>query len=777
MKKTKIVALLLSVLLALSLFPTYVFASGDGYLSELAFGTATSAANKGNLSFDKAFNGDVYDYTLYVKDGQTSLSVWATLSTAGNGKEIVCKYTRTNGKDSEVKITSAKAAGASLAMVLGKNYDGNKLTVEVGEQKYNINIVRTSSLSSISVNIGKMNINLNKSFSASVTEYTASVPYGAKPTVSAAPTTAEGTVVSVGGKESGSVQELSWDESKREAVLEITVYKQDNESITKTVYKITFTAPEISGFQGSGTSEDPFLIKSGEDMKTLSDAVAAGTTFKGFCFRLENDITLPAGWAPIGTKTAKFFFAGEFNGAGHLITIPKGEKAPFGVTVEAYLHDFDIYGEEINGSAVVDIYTTGASNKTYVIIENVNLKSGTKTLKAGYIGGYSSGSTPIYISDCTVEKGVIIGYDKSQKWVGSFGGEYNGFIKNCVSYADVYGTDFVGGIIADKGQTMGSFEIENCKFYGNVEATGNYAGGICGAGYGGTNFGMASAPNSPAVTIKNCFADGNVKGNNYVGGILGGEGAVYQCWENGIGEISGNCFRGKLTAAGENAYIGGIIGFYGGLDKYTIINDNTYAEDCGAQKGIGFVAWVDTDYADHETSSGANYLNSGDRDTPLPDIKFGTGRWDPKVFTKRDLNRNDDPLGVDAQKLSRAVESDSAIAKAVDEKIKALGTITLSSKSAIEEIFSLYNALTEKQKALVTKKAELDSAKAAYEELAAAQGSGSGEQNANPASGSQTEKSPKTGNDGYVRIYLILMLAALAASCSAFKKLKATEIK
>ena len=55
----------------------------------------------------------------------------------------------------------------------------------------------------------------------------------------------------------------------------------------------------------------------------------------------------------------------------------------------------------------------------------------------------------------TVEDGVVIGYDKQQSGIGSFAGQFNGYIYNCVSYADVYGVDNVGGIVGVKGQPMG----------------------------------------------------------------------------------------------------------------------------------------------------------------------------------------------------------------------------------------------------------------------------------------------------------------------------------
>ncbi len=772
MKKIKLLSLILSAVLLLSILPVNVFAIGNGSLAELSFGTAAAAVNKGNLKLDKDFDSDVYEYNLYVPDGQTSLSVWATLNDSNSNDTIKCLYTKTNGKDGGVTVTSGKATGASLSMVLGKNYTGNTLSIVAGSLTYTVNIIRTSSLSGISVKIGDSDFPLKENFSASKSVYNIDLPYGAKPVITATATTPAESIVTVSGSDSGNEVALLWKDDLTASV-EIAVYKNGSENITKNVYILNVTAPTLSKISGYGSNDAPFVIKSADDMKTLSEAVAGGQSFKNFCFKLDNDITLPSEWTPIGTSTTKYPFSGNFNGNGHLITIPKGGKAPFGATVEAYLHDFDIFGEEINGTGVVDIYTTGAAGKTAVTIENVNLKSGTKTLKSGYIGGYSHGNSPINIIDCTVEDGVIIGYSKTEKWIGSFGGELNGTVKNCISYAKVYGTDFVGGIVADKGQTMGTFVIDNCKFYGSVEATGNYAGGICGAGYAGTSWGMASAPNSPCVTITDSICEGTVKGANYVGGILGGEGSTYQCWENGIGVIKNNHFSGKVTATEKDAYIGGIVGYFAGLDKYNEIENNTFTDDCGATRGIGFVTYIDTDCADHETNSTTIYINTGDASAPLPNFKAGSGRWDPLCFTKRDHNRSDDPMGKDADKLCIMVKSDATIAQEVIAAINSIGKVSLSSKSKIDSIMELFNSLTEKQKALITNVSVLEKAVESYNTLVEAEkntgkGNNDGETKTaqNEANTSSNVTSPKTGENTNVNQYLTLSLffeiAALA---------------
>ena len=90
-----------------------------------------------------------------------------------------------------------------------------------------------------------------------------------------------------------------------------------------------------------------------------------------------------------------------------------------------------------------------------------------------------------------------------------FGGALNGTIKNCVSYATVYGDSNVGGIAGIRGQSTDIFSIENCAFHGIINATGNNIGGILGSGYY-----MYNAPNAFGAVIKNCTVDGNISGRN-----------------------------------------------------------------------------------------------------------------------------------------------------------------------------------------------------------------------------------------------------------------------
>ena len=395
--------------------------------------------------------------------------------------------------------------------------------------------------------------------------------------------------------------------------------------------------------KGTGTQEDPYQIATTEDIQAVADYVNSGKgTFEGQYLKFTADITLPTGWTPIGAEKSKF--KGNLDGDNHLLTVPKGEKCLLGYIAEATLKNLNIYGEQIASYGVVNNYELDYTSRNPIKIDNVTLKSGTQTLKSGFIGGNASGQNQLTITNSTIEKGVVIGYDKDQEKIGSFGGSYNGTISNCVSYADVYGTKYVGGICGNKGMAMGTYTLEDCKFYGSVTASGNYAGGICGGGYGGHSsewgdFDESSAPNTQGVTIQNCYSNGTITGQNYVGGILGSETGMVQCFDNGIQYVQNNTFEGTVSAT-DGTYVGGVIGYINGLDKYNIIENNEYT--CKDVKGIGFIKYIDTNCANPTAIEGVTYWNSENG---------GISKDAPRA----QHNRTDDPLGADADKLAKLV--------------------------------------------------------------------------------------------------------------------------
>lgn len=436
---------------------------------------------------------------------------------------------------------------------------------------------------------------------------------------------------------------------------------------TSEAVEITFNEVSLDDFEGSGSESDPYLIQSADDLAELRELVNARQFCIGLHFKMTEDVTLPADWEPIGRaanadevgKNLPYkgvcAFRGIFDGGGHTLTVPEGGKPLFNYVGEATIKNLNIYGKKIDGYGLVNSYYIDyGTDNVYnygdpycVIIDNVRLLSGSQTLCAGFLDGSGSGINTVTIRNSVVEKDVIIGYDRQQYGIGSFvGGNFNGVIENCESYADVYGISEVGGLAGNKGQTMGLCKVQNSRFYGNVVATGDYVGGIIGRGYPEEGE-VRTAPNSPWVTIVGCTVTGSITGKNYVGGIFGAETSTIQCWGNDFGgdsfsanssgSIRNNSFTGKINASGK--YVGAIAGYLESLNRYTVVADNYYSADCGVNTGIGFIHYIDTSCETHETTSGAIYFDTSKEMPALKGVSI------------QNANRTDDPLGADAEKL------------------------------------------------------------------------------------------------------------------------------
>ena len=384
---------------------------------------------------------------------------------------------------------------------------------------------------------------------------------------------------------------------------------------------------DVITLPGAGTEKNPYKISSLADLETVRSLVEQGYSLQNQHFLLTTDISLPVEWKPIGkvkgqdaalaindidektegsvyALTGKGInllpFSGILDGGGHTITVAEGGLPLLGIVRAAEVRNLNIFGKKIASyglvhNYIVDYgtdgdYSTGCPDT--IVINHVTLKENSSTLRSGFIGGFASGANTVEIRNCVVEKGVTIGYDTNveggigSQSIGSFAGDFNGTVTNCVSYATVNGKNYVGGLVGLKGQSMGPCIVQNSQFYGTVNASGKWAGGILGSGYYGS-----SAPNTPIATVKNCLVAGTVNGGECVGGIFGGEPVCEDCWANGTGGVRDNVFCGKLTATGN--YKGGIIGFMKSVNEYVTISNNYYLDSCGADKVVGKVEIID----------------------------------------------------------------------------------------------------------------------------------------------------------------------------------------
>ena len=452
--------------------------------------------------------------------------------------------------------------------------------------------------------------------------------------------------------------------------------------------KADSSRPDEINFSGKGTKASPWELANQTDLENLREYVNGGYDFADTYLLFTNDITLDTSWESIGTGDAGtkgkglYVFSGTLDGGNHTLTYAENTDQPlFKYVREATVQNLSIQAPRLKNFALVSNYVvdygddgnynvgTGGSYAPgcpdTIDIINVTIKSGSVIEKGGFLGGFASGGNVVNIRSCVVEKDVTIGTEAAGN-IGSFGGLFNGTITDCVSYADVVGSNYVGGLVGQKGQSMGPYTITNSAFLGTVTSTGKYVGGIAGGGYTAD-----SAPNTPGATIQNCYVSGTITGADCVGGILGGEPSQIQAWDTSY--IQDNCFYGTVTATNENASCGGIVGKFKSLNRYNTVTNNYFVDGCGADAGIGSIFYLDTS-ADVTAENCTVFDTSKER----PEIQG---------VSLSNLNRTDDPLGKDSDKLAAkktaAEFKDGTVAELLNASDSSLKNWTTSTDGPI----------------------------------------------------------------------------------------------
>ena len=250
-------------------------------------------------------------------------------------------------------------------------------------------------------------------------------------------------------------------------------------------------------------------------------------------------------------------------------------------------------------------------------------------------------------------------------------------------------------------------KVTNLGVTGNVTCTAKsnaQAGGI--AGYVDAN-----------AAIENCYSSVNVTSKKHGGGIAG--------YTNAGSNIT-NCYAsGNITTTSKNeCYLGGICGsFYSNKNGATLTNCYSIGNVTGSGGTASYLGGLSP------SEKAANYVdncfyleNTVTGESPKYNITGkGTAKTVAEMRAAIEANK-DHPfmeemladLNVVAKKLA-----DKAAAKAVDNLIDAIGDVTLTDdcKAAIDAARKAYDALTDAQKALVSKLDILTDAEAKLAQL------------------------------------------------------------
>ncbi len=350
-----------------------------------------------------------------------------------------------------------------------------------------------------------------------------------------------------------------------------------------------------TAFEGEGTQENPYLIKSGADFALLRANVNAGNAYGNTYFKMTKSVDLNNYNLVIGASE-DVSFAGIFDGNNCAIkNIATSETKTGGyvgffqsILTGGKLSNLSTYGEytqAVKGNAVVvganygtienvtnyasiviaDDVTPAELHRYTAGIVSWNYATITSCVNYGNIAGeeYPSGiaarqeGADAKIENC-INFGTISG--SGFRTAGIVGYAVKGTVIGCINYGSVStgatsNTIEMGGIAGLSGAN-----ISNCINYGEltVKVNKEKVGGIVGSATGGS--------------VTNCINYGTVNGYNYVAGIAGyATIALSDNTNNGVinanqwvGGIVGRCNK-DITNCTNNGNVTGKIDFVGGI--------------------------------------------------------------------------------------------------------------------------------------------------------------------------------------------------------------------
>lgn len=166
------------------------------------------------------------------------------------------------------------------------------------------------------------------------------------------------------------------------------------------LYSIAVNSPMLArevdyGFKGKGTKDSPYVIESAEGFIKFRDLVNSGESFSSMYFYQSKDLDLAGtgNWEPIGIYGSGAYFAGNYDGGGHVIhnltcETDDGLSGLFGMLI-GEVCNLGIESGSIRGSCVGAIASHGG--KTAAIINCYNKADVYGTIRAGGIADNFAG--------------------------------------------------------------------------------------------------------------------------------------------------------------------------------------------------------------------------------------------------------------------------------------------------------------------------------------------------------------------------------------------------
>ena len=295
----------------------------------------------------------------------------------------------------------------------------------------------------------------------------------------------------------------------------------------------------------------------------------------------------------------------------------------------------------------------------------------------------------------------LAGYDWTplKKFYGTFDGQGH-VIRNLY----INSTSNTLGLIS---YLQGGASVTGLGITGSVTCTNNtriaQAGGIVGYMY-------------DKASITQCWSAVNVTSNKHAGGIAG---------YTAGGSIITNCYAsGNITTTSKNeCYLGGICGSsYSNTNGATLTNCYSIGDVTGTSGAASYLGGLSPDKTAEHYVDNCFYLDGtvSKESSKYGVTGLGTAKTADEMKTAIEANKNPFNPQMLADLAVRAQEiADKAAAKAVDDLIDAIGDVTLTDdcQAAINAARKAYDALTDAQKALVSKLDILTDAEAKLAQL------------------------------------------------------------
>lgn len=358
--------------------------------------------------------------------------------------------------------------------------------------------------------------------------------------------------------------------------------------------KVYFLRSVPSILDGAGTVQDPFQIRSVDDMNKLADFMtSASMEYDGYYFKLMNDIDYAGETVKI-LSMGNVNFQGDFDGNGKTIkgykfedkTTKTGRYVGLFANVGGggVVHDLTLEGS-FNGHSYIGAFV----GKLYGTLRNCVNRTTVEAVTGGYAGGFvnrayegsliencvNEGSIKTKTTYCggiasQADKGCVITGSSNKGSVNATTGyaagivaNNNAKIQNSYNTGTIEGKQYLAGIVAKGGVTD---SIINSYNTANITVSANtYAAGI-----------VASSTASGKAYIHNCYNTGDISAQSYVGGIAG-------LIATGC-EVS-DCYNTGAITSNKSSYTGGLFGSASGKSAtYPTVITNSY--NTGAVKSV-----------------------------------------------------------------------------------------------------------------------------------------------------------------------------------------------